>query len=205
MKKIILVILGFIIVFIIYLVNIDNKVYVVSIGDSIVLGNSDNNYHKYISKYLNSRKKLEKSVVFKNDGDYRIIDLINDINNNKEFTYNNNSYTINNVLVKADLTVISIGMNDLLYNKINNNYDYIDEVLSDLNDLLFLIRKYNKEKIYMFNYYDIINNDVTGYVNGKLKTLALNYDVNIIDISNIKNINNYTELKSYFKFLDKLY
>ena len=205
MKKIILVILGFIIVFIIYLVNIDNKVYVVSIGDSIVLGNSDNNYHKSISKYLNSRKKLEKSVVFKNDGDYRIIDLINDINNNKEFTYNNNSYTINNVLVKADLTVISIGMNDLLYNKINNNYDYIDEVLSDLNDLLFLIRKYNKEKIYMFNYYDIVNNDVTGYVNGKLKTLALNYDVNIIDISNIKNINNYTELKSYFKFLDKLY
>ena len=93
MKKIILIILMFILVFLIYYLNLDRKVYVLSIGDYVF---DDNNE---IKNYLG--KKLEDNVIYSNDGDYRIIDLINDIKDNKKFNFNNKEYTINNALIKA--------------------------------------------------------------------------------------------------------
>ena len=190
--------------------NLDKKVYVLSIGDYITLGNKDNNYQKYIMKYFDDNKKLEKNVIFANDGDYRIIDLLNDIKNNKEFNYKNKVYTLNNSLIKADIIFISIGMNDLMYNKINNNYDYIDDVLKDLDKLLKLVRKYSKERIFIFNYYNLSSNDLTNYVNKRLVKLVDNYNINIIDISFIKNIdltgNDYNYVGNEInKYLKKFY
>ena len=160
MKKIILVILVLFLVFMIYYFNLDRKVYVLSIGDYIVNNNSDDLIKD------NLGKKYENDVIYSNDGDYRIIDLINDINDNREFNYNNKEYTLDNVLIKADLIFISIGLNDLRYNKINN-YDYVDEVLTDLDEVLKLIRKYSKEKVYVFNYL-IDNKELCDYVNRRL-------------------------------------
>lgn len=177
MRKIILIIFVFILVFIIYYLNLDKKVYVLSIGDYII---KNNNYA------YNLGKKLENNVIYSNDGDYRIIDLINDIKDNKEFTYKKCKYTLDNALIKADIIFISIGINDLRYNKNNNNYDYIDEVIKDLDELLKLIRKYSKEKIYIFNYYNL--GDMTNYVNKRLDNISGKYKINIIDISDIKSI-----------------
>ena len=177
MKKIILIIFVFVLVFIIYYLNLDKRVYVLSIGDYII---KNNNYAD------NLGKKLENNVIYSNDGDYRIIDLINDIKDNKEFSYNRREYTLDNTLIKADIIFISIGMNDLRYNKNNNNYDYIDEVIKDLDELLKLIRKYSKEKIYIFNYYNL--GDMTNYVNKRLDNISGKYKINIIDISDIKSI-----------------
>lgn len=182
MKKIFLIIFMFILIFLIYYLNLDQKVYVLSIGDHFIV---ESDYHKDIDNYLG--KKLEKSVIYSNNGDYRIIDLINDIKDNKKFTYKNNQYTINNTLIKADIIFISIGMNDLRYNKNNNNYDYVDEVISDLDILLKLIRKYSKEKIYIFNYYNF-DNDFNNYINERLKKIADRYNIGVICLDSYDNI-----------------
>lgn len=174
MKKIILIILMFILVFLIYYLNLDRKVYVLSIGDYVF---DDNNE---IKNYLG--KKLEDNVIYSNDGDYRIIDLINDIKDNKKFNFNNKEYTINNALIKADVIFISIGMNDLRFNKVNNNYDYVDEVLKDLDALFNLIRKYSKEKIYIFNYYNL-GDELTSYINSRLDKIVDRYNISVIDTS----------------------
>lgn len=184
MKKIFLIIFMFILVFLIYILNLDKKIYVLSMGDYITLGNNGNNYQNDISNYLG--KKLENNVIYGNNGDYRIIDLFNDIKNNKKFKFEDKVYTINNAIIKADIIFVSIGMNDLRYNKNNNNYDYIDEVIDDLDKLFKLIRKYSKEKIYIFNYYDL--GTQLKYVNNRLEKVANRYNINIIDISNIENM-----------------
>lgn len=192
MKKIILIIFVFVLVFIIYYLNLDKKVYVLSIGDYII---KNNNYAD------NLGKNLENNVIYSNDGDYRIIDLINDIKDNKKFSYNRRKYTLDNTLIKADIIFISIGMNDLRYNKNNNNYDYIDEVIKDLDELLKLIRKYSKEKIYIFNYYNL--GDMTNYVNRRLDNISNKYKINVIDISDIKSIelnnNDYNNINNRIK------
>ncbi len=207
MRKILLIIFMFILVFIIYYLNLDKKIFVFSIGDYITIKNNQNIY-KNIDNYLD--KNLEKNIVYGNDGDYRIIDLINDIKNNKSFKYNNKEYTINNSLIKADIIFLSIGMNDLRYNKNNDNYDYVDEVIKDLDKLLKIIRKYCKEKIYIFNYYNLGNNELTSYVNNRLEKVVNRYNVNIIDISYI-NSNEFDKVdydnisKKIKNYLNKFY
>ena len=196
MKKILLIIFILLLVFLIYYLNIDRKKYVLSIGDSTILNNIklDEDIKKLYGK------KLEKYVLYGNDGDYRIIDLINDINNNKNFIYDSYKYTLDNVLIKADIIIVSIGMNDLKYNKNNNNYDYIDEVINDLDKLFSIIRKYSKEKILVFNYY-LDNDKLTRYVNSRLGKLVNKYKIDIIDYDNDYSIIN----NNICEYLFKLY
>ena len=196
MKKILLIIFILLLVFLIYYLNIDRKKYVLSIGDSTILNNI--NLDEDIKKLYG--KKLEKYVLYGNDGDYRIIDLINDINNNKNFIYDSYKYTLDNVLIKADIIIVSIGMNDLKYNKNNNNYDYIDEVINDLDKLFSIIRKYSKEKILVFNYY-LDNDKLTRYVNSRLGKLVNKYKIDIIDYDNDYSIIN----NNICEYLFKLY
>lgn len=196
MKKLLLIIFILLLVFLIYYLNIDRKKYVLSIGDYTILNNT--NLYKDIKNLYG--KKLEKYVLYGNDGDYRIIDLINDINNNKDFIYDRNKYTLDNAIIKADIIIISIGMNDLKYNKNNNDYDYIDEVINDLDKLFSIIRKYSKEKILVFNYY-LDNDKLTKYVNSRLGKLVNKYKIDIIDYDNDYSIIN----NNICEYLFKLY
>ena len=112
-KIILFLIIVIIFVFLINYKNIDKKIYYVSIGEETI----------YKEKILKN-KKIEK-VININKNDYRITDIINDIENN----YNE----IQTHLIKADRLVINISNNELIY-KINNlNYNYIDGILVDLD------------------------------------------------------------------------
>lgn len=189
-KKIVFVFIIFLVVFFIYKFNINNKIYYLSIGDYLSYGldnfeNTDNGYSAIIKdKY---KKNLQKYVNYSSDDDYRVNDLINDINDNKEVNYNNKEYKIQNLLIKANLITISIGMNDILYkNKIS--YEYLDSLIYDMDRLLILIRKYNKDKIYILGFYDIINNnDFIEYTNKRLKDICERNNVIYVDISNLSN------------------
>ena len=84
MKKIL--ILGIIIlsIFLIYLTTIDKKVYYVSLGDEISLGMTKDGYYEksyplYIKEYLEKNNKLETFIDDYSKQGYRITDLINDI------------------------------------------------------------------------------------------------------------------------------
>ena len=203
MKKIIFTILIFIIVFLIYYLNINEKIYYVSIGDHISYGINnlekvENNYGDNIKKYYGDN--LLKYINYSNIEDYRVMDLINDINYNKEYIYKKNKYKIQNTLIKANHITVSIGINDVV-NKNKISYEYIDELLVDIEELFILLRKYNKDRIDYLSFYNIINNkELIDYTNNKLKKLCNKYKINYIDISMLDKYimeNNYPNNNGY--------
>ena len=198
MKKILIIGVIILSIFIIYLTTIDKKVYFLSLGDEIALGITkqgyyEKNYNDYIKEYLENKNKLEIYI-----NDYvtygqRITDIINDINNNNEIEESNK--TIKNALIKADLITLSIGTNDIEalidnqnkltkidYNKIYKN---INNIIIDLENLLKQIREYCKEDIILIglniNTKDEKLNEILNYTNEKFKEQSEKYNIKYID------------------------
>ena len=190
MKRILFYLIVFLIVFLIYYFNCDKKIYYLSIGDYLSYGinnfkNQNNGYSEAIKEKYKSN--LKNYVNYSTLDDYRVMDLMNDINYNKTIIYKGREYKIQNLLVKSNLITISIGMNDLIY-KSNLSYDYVDELLNDMNNLLELIRKYNKDKIYFLSFYNVINNEnLIEYSNERLKKICEKNNIIYVDISDLDN------------------
>lgn len=196
MKKILLILIVFIAVFLIYLFNIDNKIYYLSLESYNEFSDENGDYNESIINYLSLNKKLEKAVVDFSKNNYLIKDLANDIKENKKITVNNKSITLKNALIKADLVTIFIGMNEinnkLLSLKTNNlkQFNYIDNILIDLDKLLSLTREYCKEDIFIIGVYypyqeyktELV--DLFSYYNERYKELANKYNMKYIDIYN---------------------
>ena len=148
-------------IFLINYKNIDKKIYYVSIGEETI----------FKDKILYN-KKIEH-IININKNDYRITDIINDIDNN----YNE----IQTHLIKADILVINISNNELIYKMNNLNYNYIDSIIVDLDKLFSLIRIYTKEKIYFIN--PNINNKYTDYMNDRLIDILGKYKIEFINLN----------------------
>ena len=176
MKKIIVVIFCVILVFFIYIFTKDNKVLYFKVSDYRY-----NNEDKRVINYLDNKNLLEDYVIYENLDNYRVIDLINDIKNNKKINYKNKKYNINNLLVKSELIVLDIGHSDFLYyqSKDNDMYDYINEILNDFENLFILIRKNTKENIIMIFDYNI-DIEYRNYLYERLKIKAEKYNINVI-------------------------
>ena len=202
MKK--LLILGVIalLVFLIYINNQDKKVSFLALGDSLALGvtpygSVDYSYNDYIKDYLKSKKVLEEYINGYASSGYRTVDLLRDIEDNKTINVNGKEKTIKNALIKADLVTISIGANDLLarlnYNTNFNNeiYEYIDEIISDTDILLSKIREYTKEDIILLGYYyplkTTVDNvdEVFNYIYQNLETLCQKYNISFVETYDI--------------------
>lgn len=187
-------------VFLIYLSTLDKKIYYLSLGDSLAVGLDDKNqkhgYSAYLADYLKDKDLLETYLNDYSDIDYRTTDIIKNIEDNKKIVINNQTKTLKNALVKADIVTLSIGTNDLI-NKINyiNNYDemydYADEMFKDLNKLLKLIRQYCKEDIFLIGLYNPYDREdsklieVFSYINEKTKDLCKEYNITYIDTYNL--------------------
>ena len=187
------------IVFIIYILNVDKDIYYVNISDS------NRKYNSYIKKELKTKSKLEKYVNYV-DEDYRITDLINDINTNKNI---NDNQTIQNALIKADILTIKIGSNELEYKANNRNinklFDYSDEMIKDLEELFKLLKIYDKEKIYFIGFYNKKSpyyDEIYNYLNLKIQDMCNDYDIDFINIGDLdKKLENIKVKSSVLKYL----
>jgi len=222
MKKIL--ILGIIIlsIFIIYLTTIDKKVYFLSLGDEIALGITKEgyyelNYNDYIKEYLENKNKLEIYINDFTTQGYRITDIINDINKNKELEETNK--TIKNTLIKADLVTLSIGTNDIIsqiereykltkidYNKIYKN---IKQITEDLDKLLKLLREYCKEDIILVGINitteDEKINEIINYANETFEQISNKYNITYINqYENKQEIKIYPTKEEYKILGDKI-
>ena len=120
---------------------------------------------------------------------------------------NGKKKTIKNALIKTDLLTITAGINDITskintqnINSINNYqdlYNNADQITSDLDKLLSLVREYCKEDIFLIGiYYPYTEqnqelNDIFVYMNNRFKDVASKYKTNYIDIYDLfrENIN----------------
>lgn len=193
MKKIIFTTLVILITFLIYFFNRSEKIYYVSLGDHISYGINNfntvnNSYSNNIKEYY--KKNLYKYVNYSSYDDYRVMDLMNDINYNKKITYEDKEYNLQNLLIKANLITLSIGMNDLIYkSKYDINlYEYTDDLLNDIENLLVLIRKYNKDEIYFLSFYNVIDNQaLIEYANKRLEFICKKNKIKFVNISLLNN------------------
>lgn len=211
MKRRYKLLIGFIITGIIlitiFFITRDKKVYYLSLGDSLAAGQTPNNsigksYSDYISEYLSDKGVLEfYTKKFAKSG-YRSIDLLNDLKENKKIKVNGKEITIKHALIKADVVTLSIGSNDLFYklnlansfdlNEFDDIYTYVDESISDIDKLLYELRKSCKEEIMVFGFYNPFTNFSTSlantvepviiYANEKMKALIKKYDMTYVDI-----------------------
>lgn len=198
-KKILFVVFIVLLVFLIYKVFLDNQIYYLNLN---TISNDD--YSKYYKETLEQNDKLEYYNNDYNVEDYRITDLIRFINENTEIVVNGKKQTINHALIKADIITVWVGMNELSY-KINTEdiqelYRYSDTILMDLEELFLLLRKFSKEKIIFMNFYNPGNSkydEVISYLNSKMNAIAIEYEIDVLDVSHI--VNNKIETEDYKK------
>lgn len=207
-KKLLIVLLLIILPIIIYITNIDHKIYYLALGDSLAAGhnpygNIGYGYSDYVSDYLRDKKMLSFYTKNYAVSGYRTTDLIRDINDNKKVLVDNKEITLKNALTKADLITLSIGANDLFYKlnltNINTIFDdeakikeYVDEVVSDIEKVIILLKKYCKEDIILIGYYNPLWQINADYAvkaepflidaNHQIKLLATEYNLLYIDI-----------------------
>ena len=200
MKKIISILILFLSCYFIYNLTIDNELYYLSIGDGIAKGitNEGNvsvyNYADSIKDYLTSKNKLKGFNNSFVDKDYRITDLLRIIKYKEEIVVNNDHISINELLKKADIVTISLGMNELYYKILvdnNNIYSYIEGMLSDMELLLKEVDRYNHKKVIVLGYYNTTDNnkDIFNYVNYKLKNIVNKRGFEFVDVDKIVNNN----------------
>lgn len=219
MKRRYKLLIGFIItgiiLVVIFFATRDKKIYYLSLGDSLAAGQTPYNsiaesYGDYVSEYLKDKKVLEFYTKGFAKSGYRSIDLLNDLNNNKEIIVDGKKITIKHALIKADLVTLSIGSNDLFYklnignefdlNEFDDIYTYVDEAISDVDKLLYELRKSCKEQIMVFGFYNPFTNFSTSlantvepvivYANGKMENLVRKYDMTYVDIHDTFLANN---------------
>lgn len=192
---------------IIYFLTLDKKVYYLSLGDSLAAGQTpyktiSDSYGDYVAQYIDERGKLEFYTKGFAKSGYRSVDVLNDLNENKKIKVNGKELSIKHALIKADVVTLSVGANDLFYKlnignefeieKLDSVYDYIDEVMVDVDKLLFELRKSCKEQIMVFGFYnpltsysktmaDIVE-PMIEYGNVKMEALVNKYDMTYVDI-----------------------
>ncbi|MBP3635499.1 MAG: hypothetical protein J6J17_03465 [Bacilli bacterium] len=199
--KIFLVLTFFsILVFISYIQGNKKEINYTILGDKDLFSNNiiSKNFSDLIYdelKELNDFGFYSKDFINK---DIRIIDLINDINNNIEI----DDISVQNILKRTNLLILNIGNNEINYklskidpNENNDNiiYSYIDEVLIDLEELIKIIKKYNDGNIIFLGYYNdtnnLDNNKYYSYINSKAQLIMKEYNIDFVNLFNILNKN----------------
>ena len=145
--KFVIFFISAIIIFTIYQMTSNSSITYLALGDGIAKGQTPfdtfgESYTDYVYKYLSTKKETNANYKTFTKSDYRITDLINDINN-IETTKTTENLTITHMLKKADLITISIGSDELFYKlkqyndkiKIGNKQkiiEYIDQMFIDM-------------------------------------------------------------------------
>lgn len=194
MKKIIFIIILFLSCYIIYNLTTDSKFYYLSLGDFLssgtnVYGIKQYSYSDYVRDYLDKEDKLKYYNNIFTDSDCRITDLLNAMEYNGLKVINGKEVSINQLLKKADIITLSVGMNELYYKLNLNNgniYNYMNGLLDDMKQLLKYINKFNHKKVFVSGYYNIgVSQEYINYINAKLEYIVSEEGFEYVDLSNI--------------------
>ncbi len=191
--KLFLIILSSIFVtYFIYFHNRDVKIGLVGLGDGIASGETDYNidgisYNDYMQEYFSKKNLLKfynSDFAYKN---YRLHDLIDDINNNVHGAQSD--LEIKQIIYKADILTLSIGEEELVKKSITNdlNKEVITQFLKEYDSLLMLLKDLTDGKIIIVSFYENSYLDKSNVIilNAELANLAKKYDCIFINISDL--------------------
>ena len=191
MKKVFLILILFLSCYFIYNKTVDNKVYYLTIGDSLSKGTNEYGvvsygYNEYIRDHLEQKNILKEYNKTFTNNDYRIIDVIKVL----EYNEKKDNYSLNRLIKKADIITISLGMNDIYYKLKKEDkriYTYIDNMMTNYDKILTYINKFPHDKVFVLGYYNVSgeSNDIFSYANYKLKEICNKNEFTFIELSNI--------------------
>ena len=156
-----------VLIFLIYTFNIKNDIFYFNVMDKKY------DYDTYNVLLNENLDNVQKYISYEQD-DYRLTDLIRDINDN--IIVNNRK--IQNILIKADIITLMIGNNDLFK----------------------LVRKYSKEKIFFIGFYNSNEyyEELYRYLNLRIKDMCDSYNIvyidRLMDFSSEENVNIYKKI-----------
>ena len=194
MKKIIILLLCLLSVFLIFVFSSSPKLNYLAIGDTLTRGINSYDvigygYNDYVKNYL-KRNDLLRSF----NTDYynnSIIGFENDIINNKTIIINDQEYYLKKLLRESDLLIISLGMDELAY-YFNEDVSYVhqefDKMLVNLEDFIKVVSEYEKNDIVFIGYYNPTKNytsdidELFYYIEDSLIKMLKKYNVDYISI-----------------------
>lgn len=202
MKMKIVIVLAFFsfLVFISYLQTNKKEINYTILGNKELFSNNlkSVNFTDLVYKDLDDKNLIgfySKDFIRK---DIRTIDVINDIDNNISI----DNITIQNILKRTNILVLSIGNNEISYKlskidkDINNDseiYKYLDEVVNDVSVLIDKIKKLNECQIIVLGYYNdtgnIENDKYYSYINQKMLKRFNSKNIDYINLFEILNKN----------------
>jgi len=169
-KKLIVSLICFILIFVIYLMNVDKKINYIALGDSLAKGQNpygeiSYGYADYVANYLERNDLLKFYTKEYAQSGARSKDLKEDIENNKKIDVDGKERSIKVALRQADLVTVSIGANDFLsqfnlknidleFFKLEKLKEKIDPIYKNVDETLKEIRKYAKNDIIVIGYYN---------------------------------------------------
>ena len=192
--------------YIIYFTNHQSKINLVVLGDGIASGETSFSidgisFNDYIKENFANRKILNtynSNYAFKN---YKIADLIADINEND--IKKDNMLFLKQIIHKADILTICIGEEELIKTAITKDLDvsYLKKYLNQYDNLLFLIRENTEAKVFIIGFYENSYLDKSNVIilNSELANLTKKYNTVFI------NINDLLLNKEYFSSNESFY
>lgn len=202
MKMKIVIVLAFFsfLVFISYLQTNKKEINYTILGNKELFSNNlkSVNFTDLVYKDLDDKNLIgfySKDFIRK---DIRTIDVINDIDNNISI----DNITIQNILKRTNILILSIGSNEINYKlskidkDVNNDseiYKYLDEIVNDVSILINKIQSLNKCQIIVLGYYNdtgsIENDKYYSYINQKMYKKLNNKDIDYINLFEVLNKN----------------
>lgn len=178
MKKIIFTLVCILTIILIYFMKKDGKIMIFEISDVNISS-------KKVINLLNRKQKLNDYIKYINNKNYTLIELLNDINNNKKIT---NKYYINNLFVKSNYIFLNIGNNDIKYYISNGKsmYDNLDNFIIDYENILRKIKEVSKEQIIIIFDYDL-QEKYNDYLYNRLSKFKKEYSVLLFSREDLYN------------------
>ncbi len=200
-KLLIIILISSIFTYMIFFINKNNKISLVALGDGISSGETSFNidgisYNDYLKDYFNNKRLLKKyndNYSYKN---YKLIDLLNDLESNKN--------NIKQIIHYANIITISFGEEELTKLSITKdlNLNYIKAFIDNYDILINNIKEINDSKIIVIGLYPNIylsDSDVI-IINSELSNIANKYNILFINISDLLIDKNYYVSNNSFYF-----
>jgi len=205
-KLILIIFISVVLAYFIYFFNIEDKIYLVSLGDGVASGETAYNidgisYNDYLKEYFYSKKLLKNynsSFAKKN---YQLDNLISDLENN--IIDNENNLYIKQILHKGSIITLSIGEDE--FTKLSMTKDlseeYIKEYLNNYDKLLKIIKEVSEAKVIIIGLYEnnYLDKSRVIILNSEIANIASKYDAIFINVADLMlNKDYYLNKNSYY-------